>query len=125
MSKRIRRSKDLSYDKLKVGRVIPFEGKKYKLIEEVEDTFFSYIPDCENEQDGIDECGNYYDDDKCRVYCYETWRAFDIENNIETYIRVHCFYHYWGHIIKTPRKYNKITMNDELHYDWAGLTYKK
>jgi hypothetical protein len=114
--------KHLSYDTdVRRNKVITLDGTRYKLLERCKDTFVSYIPDCDNEQEGVDSDGNYYDEN-CRVYCDEVWRAIDTKTKIETTVKVNSFFGFWYKILENEKKYSRISINEDSHTEWAKIT---
>lgn len=111
------------FNQIKCGKTIKIGKIKYRLLEEVEGTFISYIPDCDNEEDGIDEYGNYYDDLKCKVYAYVIWRAAQLPNYHYVELKLHLKLPKWGTLIKPNNKalYNKISINEKAHKKWAEI----
>lgn len=113
----------INHKRIREGNVIKEGRVYYLLLEAIPNTFISYIPDCDNEVDGTDEHGNYFDDNKCKVFAYETWRAAEFPNLIYKEIRLHIQLPKWGTLIKPHNiaLYNKISINEKAHEEWAKI----
>lgn len=112
-----------NYKKVKAGNVIKIGKEHYLLLEAIEGSFISYIPDCDNEVDGIDEDGQYFDDASCKVYAYEAWRVAKFPDLYYDELRLHIKLPKWGALLKDHNKglYNKISIDEDAHSSWSKI----
>lgn len=113
MKSKVRRDKNrLNLKSVKEGSIIFGDGEgyfsrtdigkyRYRLLKQL-DKIISYIPDCEDETDEVDDMN-------CHVMGYQKWVVFDFEFNIERKIEVHFFIAKWKTILNNQTLYNKIT----------------
>lgn len=111
----------LNYDRdIKRGNIIEHNSIPYKLEKRVKESFMSYIPDCNDEEDGIDAEGNYYDQN-CRVYCDESWVATNTLTHTKDVIKITSFYSFWYTLLENKDKYRMVGANENEHKKWAKV----
>ncbi len=102
---------------VKRGKVIVQDAIPYRLEKRVKGSFVSYIPDCEDEVDGYDDQGNYYDEN-CKVCAEEKWWAVNMYTEQIEIIKINSFYANWYTLLDNEKKYKKISIDEDTHKNW-------
>ena len=110
----------LNYSEIKRNKIVVQDNVPYLLQKKVKNTFISYIPDSEHDEDGYDDEGNYYDSN-CKVFAEEKWVAVNMYTDRREVIKISSFYSSWYKLLKNEKKYNKISTDDESHMEWSKI----
>ena len=110
----------LNYSDIKRGVTITQGNVPFLLRSKVKNSFISYIPDSEHDEDGYDEYGNYYDSN-CKVYAEERWNAINMYTEQPEIIKINSFYGRWNKLIENKKKYNKTSIDDSSHIERSKI----